>query len=177
MRIREKLTGEQKSDCLPKDGLQQTSYDTFGAKIAVSECSTWSEYGQNLYSVQTLICRRFNLLSFQMTMLTKEQVNLIISGLLALEGAMSALHQPIPPEVDELKKELLSQQNEPNSIGNYALSTKTVAQLLGYSTRRVNQLGASGYIRPLQLGSKGRGRTYYYDAESVRNYVENRNKQ
>ena len=108
--------------------------------------------------------------------LTKKHVELLLTGLVSLEGAIEAIHQPIPTEVDDVRKALQDYRNRLDNLSKETLSTKEVAQILGFSARRVHQLGRKNSIRIVRLGKKGRGRSTVYDAESVRQYTEKHSK-
>jgi hypothetical protein len=107
--------------------------------------------------------------------LTEERVQLLVSGLQSLEGALNALQQPLPEGLGELKEVLFLQKQVLGSSSNAPLTTAHVSLLLGYSARRVRQLGQQEHIKLVRQGERGRGRSNLYDAASVYTYRD-RNK-
>lgn len=108
--------------------------------------------------------------------LTDEKVDLLLSGLVSLEGALNALRQPVPSMLNELKKGLSETRLKPVEQLKNVLSTKEAAERLNCSVRHVRYLAKIGRIHLLVQGKVGRGRSSLYDARSVEAYAVDRQK-
>ena len=107
---------------------------------------------------------------------TTDQMDLLISGLISLEGSLTALNQPIPKTLGDLKSGLAgARQKQPDNPKN-TITTKEAAELLKCSDRHVRHLATIGRINLLERGEVGRGRTNMYDAKSVSAYAVERQK-
>lgn len=104
--------------------------------------------------------------------LSKEQIDLLISGLVSLEGALGALSLALPDNNIEELKMLLAQNAELlDKLQQEKMTTGEVAQALECSERYVLKLGDGKQIR-LASKNRGRGCSNLYYAESVRNFLE-----
>jgi hypothetical protein len=101
--------------------------------------------------------------------LTEERVQLLFNGLVSLEGALSALQQPIPPTLGELKAALSQTETPPQPLGE-EITAEEAAALLKRSSRRVRQLGREKLIDVAIHGNRGRGHSSKYKTESVLAY-------
>lgn len=106
--------------------------------------------------------------------LTDEKVDLLLSGLISLEGALNALKQPVPPALSELKNGLIGTRQKPVEKHKPTISTKEAAELLKCSARHVRYLAKAGRIHLLVQGTVGRGRSSLYDAQTVEAYAVDR---
>lgn len=102
--------------------------------------------------------------------LTEEGVQLLVSGLQSLEGALSALQQPLPEKLGELQQALFLQRQVLATSPDAPLTTNQAALIIGCSPRRVRQLGRQKRIKLVRQGGRGRGRSNLYDAASVYAY-------
>jgi len=102
--------------------------------------------------------------------LTERRVQLLVSGLQSLEGALSALQQPLPEGLGELKQVLFLQQQVLASSPDAPLTTNQASLLLDCSPRRVRQLGQQEQIKLVRQGGRGRGHSNLYNAASVYAY-------
>jgi hypothetical protein len=107
--------------------------------------------------------------------LTEERIQLLVSGLVSLEGALGALRQPIPPILGELKV-ALSQTEAPQQPFGEEITAEEAAALLKRSPRRVRQLGQERRIELAKQGERGRGHFNTYKTESVLAYRESANR-
>ncbi len=110
------------------------------------------------------------------TNFTVDQMNLLISGLVSLEGSLAALKQPIPKTLGDLKAGLTGARQSQVIHPKSALTTKEVADLLKCSVRHVRHLATIGRIHLLEHGEVGRGRSNMYEAQSVSAYAIERQK-
>jgi len=102
---------------------------------------------------------------------TPNQINLLLQGLRALEGALNAIEQPKPEQMDELKEILNNDLELTRLLENSTLSTKQVAKILHCSEKRVHQLAAKNEIQIVENGKKGRSYTTLFMAASIKNYA------
>jgi hypothetical protein len=102
--------------------------------------------------------------------LTEEGVQLLVSGLQSLEGALNALQQPLPKGLGELKQALFLQKQVLATSPDAPLTTNQVSLIIGRSPRRVRQLGRQRQIKLVRQGGRGRSHSNLYDAVSVYAY-------
>lgn len=108
--------------------------------------------------------------------LSNEKVELLLCGLASLESSLTAMKQPIPPALNELKRDLRKNQEDLQERTEQVLTTKEAAQILMCSVRHVRHLAKIGRITLLERGEVGRGRSNRYDEQSVYDYRAERQK-
>lgn len=104
--------------------------------------------------------------------LDEDAVQLLVSGLQSLEGALNALQQPLPEGLGELKEILFLQKQLLAKSPAAPLTTDQASLVIGCSSRRVRQLGEQGHIKLVRRGRRGRGHANLYDAASVYTYLD-----
>lgn len=107
---------------------------------------------------------------------TADQMDLIISGLISLEGSLTALNHPVPKTLGDLKSGLTRAREKKSETQKSVLTTKEAAEILRCSIRHVRHLAKIGRIIMLEHGNAGRGRSNLYEASSVTAYAKERRK-
>lgn len=108
----------------------------------------------------------------RLVVLTEARIEILVSGLASLEGALRAIQQPLPVGLSELRAELHRQKEALALAAGHDLTTKAVAVLLNCSPSRVHQLGKQNLIRLVCRGGRGRGHSNLYDGPSVCRYLD-----
>lgn len=99
------------------------------------------------------------------------QINILIQGLHALEGALNAIEQPLPDQMLELKNILRNDLESQKALASITLTTKQAAQILHCSEKRVHQLASNNEIQIVENGKKGRSYSTQYTASSIKEYA------
>jgi hypothetical protein len=99
------------------------------------------------------------------------QLQILLQGLLTLEGALKAIEQPLPDQMNELKEILNTDLESFSTLENITLTTVQVARILHCTIKRVQQLASEGEIKVAEVGKKGRSYSSHYFANSVKEYA------
>ena len=109
-----------------------------------------------------------------LNLFTVDQVDVLLSGLISLEGAFIAVKQPVPKIIGELRIGLTEAMQGITVMPKRELTTKEAAEQLRCSVRHVRHLGKQGRISLVMHGDVGRGRSSIYVAQSVEAYAVER---
>jgi len=95
----------------------------------------------------------------------------LLQGLSALEGALTAIEQPLPDQLQKLKGTLRAELDTHSLAESIMLTTEQAARRLGCSGKRIHQLASKGVLKIAQAGKKGRGYSTLYFKYSVKEYA------